>query len=210
MRGIFEDVSRKELARFPTSITDFWGRSLSYQLVDAPSGGPGFTISSIAEDREFSSAKTPLPLIIADARLPGEILIPANATIFEFSPWELGYFDSSSINGFAPLKYFGSRFYKVKLPKGEKCISGFDNVGFVKGTSSSLFNEALIALSVASSSSTFANRTSNFILEALKGDALQALQRIADPINRISSRTNWDISTWSPNPFKGWNRRAIA
>ncbi|KAM4057350.1 lysophospholipase catalytic domain-containing protein [Hirsutella rhossiliensis] len=182
LSDIFNRVWQKELAHFPTSITDFWGRALSYQLVDAPSGDPGLTFSSIAEDREYSSAKTPLPLIIADGRSPGEILIPANTTIFEFSPWELGSF-GQSVNGFAPLMYIGSRFDKGKLPTCEECINGFDNVGFVMGTSSSLLNQILVEL---------------------KKVTLPTLDFVVDSIlNQLSAQANWDIAIWAPNPFEG-------
>lgn len=38
---IYSTVQAKEDAGFNTTITDYWGRGLSYQLVNAANGGPG-------------------------------------------------------------------------------------------------------------------------------------------------------------------------
>jgi hypothetical protein len=38
---LFQTVDDKHNAGFNTTITDYWGRALSYQLVDASNGGPG-------------------------------------------------------------------------------------------------------------------------------------------------------------------------
>lgn len=77
-------VNDKEDAGFNTSITDYWGRALSYQLINATDGGPDFTWSSIADQDFFTSGSVPLPLLVADSRKPGEVLVPANTTVFTF------------------------------------------------------------------------------------------------------------------------------
>ena len=64
-----------------------WGRALSYQLVNASDGGAGYTMSSLATQRFLSDGDAPLPIIVADEREPGEILISSNTSVFEFSPW---------------------------------------------------------------------------------------------------------------------------
>src|SRR5699024_2735824 len=135
----------KDQAGYDRSITDYWGRMLSYQLINATDGGPGFTFSSIADDAGFSSGKTPLPFLIADGRAPGQKVSSSNSTIFEFTPWELGSSDPT-LDGFVPLRYVGSKFNNGTLPSSEKCIEGFDNAGFVMGTSSSLFNQIVLYL----------------------------------------------------------------
>ncbi len=38
---LIDSVKDKAAAGFDTSITDLWGRALSFQLIDAPLGGPG-------------------------------------------------------------------------------------------------------------------------------------------------------------------------
>lgn len=45
---IFKDVEGKKDAGYDTSITDYWGRALSYQLINATDGGPAQTFGSIA------------------------------------------------------------------------------------------------------------------------------------------------------------------
>lgn len=72
---------------FETSITDFWGRALSYQLVNASQGGPGVTFSSVANQDFFSSGQAPLPILVADERAPGQLTVPSNTTVYEFNPW---------------------------------------------------------------------------------------------------------------------------
>ena len=82
-----EQVSGKDDAGFDISITDYWARALSFQLINAPDGGPAYTWSSIALADDFQNGQTPMPIIIADERQPGEILIPGNTTIFEMNPF---------------------------------------------------------------------------------------------------------------------------
>lgn len=136
---ILSDTDDKDDAGFNITITDYWGRALSFQLVNATDGGPAYTISSIAEQDWFTSGNTaPMPFIVADGRRPGESLVSSNTTVYSFNPWELGSEDPT-IYGFAPLKYVGTNFTDG-APRTDECVTGFDNVGFVMGTSSSLFN----------------------------------------------------------------------
>ncbi|KAL2870210.1 lysophospholipase family protein [Aspergillus lucknowensis] len=182
-RDIYDQVQHKEDANYETSITDYWGRALSYQLVNASNGGPSFTWSSIALSNEFQDANMPLPILVADGRFPGELVISSNATVYEFNPWEFGSFDPT-IYGFAPLEYLGSRFENGSLPEDESCVRGFDNAGFVMGTSSSLFNQFFLQL----------NDTGlpDFLTESISG----LLGEIGEDNN--------DIAVYSPNPFFGW------
>ena len=72
---ISDDVSAKSDAGFNRSITDYWGRALSYQLIGAESGGPAYTWSSIALEDKFVSGDTPMPLLVADGRGPDTKLV---------------------------------------------------------------------------------------------------------------------------------------
>ena len=84
------DTENKDDAGFNITIVDYWGRALSFQLVNATNGGPAYTWSSIAEQDWFTNGIAPMPFIVADGRRPGENLITSNATIYSFNPWELG------------------------------------------------------------------------------------------------------------------------
>ncbi|KAF4211358.1 hypothetical protein CNMCM5878_002692 [Aspergillus fumigatiaffinis] len=173
-------VDGKSDAGYEVSITDYWGRSLSYQLINATEGGVSYTWSSIALSKDFQAGTMPMPLVIADGRAPGEILVPTNTTVFEFNPWEFGTWDES-LSTFVSLEFLGSNFSEGTLATGETCVRGFDNAGFIMGTSSSLFNQAFLQI----------NDT----------DAPPAVRNsISAILGRIGSENN-DIAVYKPNPF---------
>ncbi|KAF2398641.1 lysophospholipase [Trichodelitschia bisporula] len=183
---IFNQVRDKVKAGFDSSITDYWGRALSFQLINAPAGAPGYTWSSLADSGPFSRGDAPMPLIVADGRAPGEIVISLNATVFEFTPFEMGSHDPT-LFGFAPMKYVGSNFTAGSLPSSEACVTGFDNAGYVMGTSSSLFNQFLLQLDAVPGVPQFLR------------DALNSV------LGKLDKNQN-DIADWTPNPFLGWNK----
>ncbi|KAI9766630.1 MAG: Lysophospholipase 1 [Geoglossum simile] len=177
-------VSDKFDVGFNTTLTDYWGRGLSYQLVSGQDGGPGVTFSSIALDQQFIDGNIPMPVIVADGRAPGQLLISSNTTVFEFTPFEFGSSDPT-VYGFAPLRYLGTKFTKGIVPKDEKCVQGFDNAGFIMATSSSLFNAFLLQLN---------------------GTGIPTILKnaIRDILNTISESEE-DIADYTPNPFFKWN-----
>lgn len=172
---------------FDTSLTDYWARALSFQFVNATDGGPGFTWSSIQNDSDFSNANAPFPILVALERAPGDSVLSINSTNIEFNPFEMGSFDPT-LYGFAPLKYLGSNFTNGKLPDDQKCIAGFDNGGFIMGTSSSLFNQIILQLN---------NDTS--APDVIKS----ALQSVLTALGQSDN----DIADYTPNPFEGYNNR---
>ncbi|KAK4128916.1 hypothetical protein N657DRAFT_629925 [Parathielavia appendiculata] len=179
-------VSDKRDADFETSITDYWGRALSYQLIDAPDGGPSYTFSSIADDDDFSNGRAPFPILLADSRYPGERIISLNATVFEFNPFEMGSWDPTTF-GFVPIRYLASNFSGGVVPSGGRCIRGFDSISYIFGTSSSLFN-AFLLQNISS-----IDGVPDFLLQAAVG----VLESLDD--------SNNDIAQYVPNPFLGWN-----
>ncbi|KAK0733542.1 lysophospholipase [Lasiosphaeria miniovina] len=183
--AVARQVDQKDEAGFNTSLTDYWGRALSYQLVDAPDGGPAYTWSSIAEDESFKRGLVPFPILVADARAPGETIISLNATVFEFNAFEMGSFDPTTF-GFTPVNYLASNFSGGVVPANGKCVEGFDQVGYVMGTSSTLFNQFLLnnISSVAS--------VPKFVVDAIE----KILEDLSDDRN--------DIAQYAPNPFLGW------
>jgi lysophospholipase len=182
--NIYKEVGAKADAGFNTSITDYWGRALSYQLVNASDGGPAYTWSSIQLQDSFANADSPMPIVITDARAPGELLIPGNTTIYEFNPFELGTWDPTTY-GFAPLEYIGSKFSGGVLADNEQCVRGFDNVGYVMGTSSSLFNQFLLRVNTTS----------------IPGVAKTFVEKILGAFGQ----DNNDIADYTPNPFYSYH-----
>lgn len=182
--SLYNDVNDKHDAGYNTSITDYWGRGLSYYLVNASDGGPAYTWSSIANDDGFKNGNTPMPISVSDGRSPDETFIfSVNATNFESNPFEFGSWDPT-VYGFAPMKYVGSRFSGGQLFENESCVAGFDNAGFIMGTSSSLFNTLILNLNGTSAPSILKNA-------------------LAGILNALGEDKN-DISDWI-NPFYYWN-----
>ncbi|KAF2642808.1 lysophospholipase [Massarina eburnea CBS 473.64] len=187
-KNLVDTVTSKEESpgTFNVSLTDFWARALAFQFVNATDGGPAFTWSSIQDDDDFKNANNPFPLLVAIERNPGETLISTSATNIEFNPYEMGSYDPT-LYGFAPLKYLGSNFTSGQIPNGEQCVRGFDNAGFIMGTSSSLFNQVLLNIGTQD-------------VPAIINNAIQGiLTRIAD--------NDDDIADYTPNPFLGFNGR---
>jgi lysophospholipase len=125
-----------------------------------------------------------MPIIVALERPAGQLQIPENSTVFEFNPWEMGSYDPGN-PAFAPLRYVGSRFTNGSLSPDSECIAGVDNVGFVMGTSSSLFNQAFLQIARTEGAP-------DLLVRALNA----TLFRIGEE--------NRDIASW-PNPFFQYN-----
>ncbi|KAI9702414.1 MAG: Lysophospholipase 1 [Candelina mexicana] len=187
--NINDAVSKKSEAGFNTSITDYWGRALSFQLINATNGGPGYTFSSIADDQTFKDGNSPMPILIADSRAPGEKLISNNATVYEFNPFEFGTFDPTTF-GFVPTRYLGSNFSNGVLPDGQRCVRGFDNAGYVMGTSSTLFNQFLLQINDT-------NGPAKNVPSVVKNAIIKVLENIGQDNN--------DIADYTPNPFFGYH-----
>ncbi|KAH6604066.1 lysophospholipase [Trichoderma cornu-damae] len=183
-RELFDAVDGKGNAGFNTTITDYWGRALSYQLVNATDGGPAYTFSSISNDTDFATAQAPMPLIVAIERTSGQLQVASNSTIFEFNPWEMGSYDPG-LEAFAPLKFVGSNFTNGSIPRDGECFAGVDNAGFVMGTSSSLFNQAFLQIGRVQG-------VPDFLIGAINA----TLANIGEE--------NRDVASW-PNPFFRYN-----
>ena len=181
---IEDEVSEKSDAGFNTTITDYWGRALSFQLVNATDGGPAYTFSSIALDDTFLSGQIPFPVLVSDARAPNTKIVSLNSTVYEFNPFEMGSWDPTTY-AFAPTRYLGSNFSAGSIPTDEQCVEGFDQAGFVMGTSSTLFNQ--------------------FLLDVNTTSLPQALQSIFTNILQDIGEDNNDIAQYQPNPFYHFN-----
>ena len=168
----------------PTSVTDYWGRALSYQLVNDTGGGPAYTFSSVTYGEAFIRAQIPFPILVANSRTPSSAASPLNSTVFEFNPYETGSWDPATY-GFAPTRFLGSDFSGGVVPPAGSCVQGLDNAGFVVGTSSSLFNAFLLR-----------NLTSAGNVPPAVAGAVASLLG-ADAVDE-------DVARWAPNPFFGF------
>ena len=182
---LHEEVEEKEDAGYNISFTDYWGRALAYQFVNASDGGPSYTWSSIRNDSSFAEGKTPFPLLVADSQIAHQLSFsPTNTTCFEFSPFELGSWDPTNY-GFVDLEYLGSNFSDGSLPGDQQCVRGFDNVGFTMGTTSSIL--------------------SSLVVTGLVGALPSSVQTLLGAVVNETKVDNGLVSLYEPNPFKGWN-----
>jgi lysophospholipase len=120
--------------------------------------------------------------MVALERAPNQLNVTLESTVFEFNPWEIGSYDIKR-SAYAPLRLIGSSFPDglVSKENGAKCVRGFDNVGFIMGTSSSLFNSAFLAVQKTDEKGR---------LHAFVEDTLQTI-----------GNENLDVARW-PNPFR--------
>ncbi|BAO37882.1 lysophospholipase [Kluyveromyces marxianus DMKU3-1042] len=190
--NIFESISRwddisdavedKKDAGYNTSITDIWGRALSYGFFPSlKDGGVGYTIDSLRDSDVFKNAEMPFPISLAVGRYPGTSVINLNATNFEFNPFEMGSWDYT-LHSFTDIKYVGTNVSNGRPKEKGQCVAGYDNTGFVLGTSSSLFNQFLLQLNTT--------KLPKFLFNMIQ-DFLTDLSEDSD-----------DISIWAPNPFR--------
>ncbi|KAI1076134.1 lysophospholipase [Whalleya microplaca] len=184
-KDVNDQISDKRDAGYDVSVTDPWGRALSYQLINAQDGGPAYTFSSIQDWDSFTAANVPMPILVADERAPNTMIVSMNSTVFEFNPWEMGSFDPT-VYGFAPTRYVGSNFTNGSVPSNGHCVRGFDAYSFVMGTSSSLFNA--------------------FLLQNLSSpDVPSFITTAVENILTDIGNDNNDIAVWRPNPFYGYH-----
>ncbi|SMN18907.1 similar to Saccharomyces cerevisiae YOL011W PLB3 Phospholipase B (lysophospholipase) involved in phospholipid metabolism [Maudiozyma saulgeensis] len=200
-------IQAKQDAGFETSLTDVWGRALSYNFFpNLNRGGIDYTWSSLRNAKVFQEAQMPFPISLSDGRYPGSSVINLNATLFEFNPFEMGSWDSS-LNAFFDVRYLGTNVsngipinpYKeenteatTKVTKDDvdviednhECIIGYDNTAFIMATSSTLFNQFLLRIN------------------STKLPVPKFITRLATHfLNDLSQDYN-DIAVYHPNPFK--------
>lgn len=179
---LWDDVSAKEDAGFEISLTDTWGRALSHQFFpELINYGNSLLWSQIRDMDAFTNHEMPFPIVVADGRTPGSYVISGNSTVFEFNAYEMGSWDPS-LYAFSDVKYLGTQV-KNGEPVNGTCVGGFDNAGFIMGTSSTLFNQFVLQINTTSLSS-----------------ALKSI--ITKLLDDVSSDQD-DIAVYKPNPFKG-------
>ncbi|KAG9245615.1 lysophospholipase [Calycina marina] len=99
-------------------------------------------MSAVTSQPSFMLRNVPYPIITAQAvDLSGTVCAPpVNASHYEFTPYEFGSWDPT-IGAFTPTKYLGSSLSAGKPVSTNSCITNYDNLGFVIGTSSALLND---------------------------------------------------------------------
>lgn len=181
---IAADIIAKGSAGFPVSLTDPWGRMLSYQVMSGSEGAVDVTMSDISSLSSFTSFNSPFPIVTASDITPnsGECEPDADGAIYEFNPFEFGSW-SDDISAFVQSEYLGSN---ITAGSASQCVTGFDNIDWVLGTSSMLLNE--------------------YICNASLGVDVTTLfpSSMITVVERFTSADEYGYSLL-PNPFKGFN-----
>ncbi|KAL7420921.1 Lysophospholipase 1 [Cryptotrichosporon argae] len=189
---LVSEVDAKSDLNFPTQITDYWALALGNHLLPTQyrlDTSPNFTIAQLPDlVPAYANASLPMPIIIAAEREAGEIIIAENSSVWEFTPYEFGSWawgSQTKVPGaFTSVEFLGTAVNNGQ-PNGT-CYKGFDQLSFVMGTSSTLFNSALISLVESDD-------------DSIITDALEAI------LTEIGEDEN-DVSR-IPNTFYGWTNQ---
>ncbi|GBE81631.1 Lysophospholipase 2 [Sparassis crispa] len=201
---LIEEASGKALEGFPVTITDVWARALSRHFVNGTSvqnfanstlpHGAGITLSSLANLPSFQSYVQPFPIITADSIaqrentsniVPGNT-VPLTDPIYEFNVYEMGSFDPV-LGAFTPTKFLGSS-------NGSLCTTGFDQLPFVQGVSSNLFNAANTSTSSLQNSSIYP--IIQLLEKIIPEQGLElALAQLPNPFHGLAPQTYTDTNT---------------
>ncbi|EDO18854.1 hypothetical protein Kpol_1023p23 [Vanderwaltozyma polyspora DSM 70294] len=180
---VFQAIASKQEAGFNTTLADYWGRALSYDFFPTlPQGGAGLTWSTIRDSDVFRRGLMPFPISVTDVRHPYSGITYMNSTIVEFNPFEMGSWDPS-LNSFADVKFIGSDVSNGTAVNEGQCIAGFDNAGFVLGTSSTLFTPSMVEA-----------------VELILGNSTNTT--VGELLISMISNDNEDVALFAPNPFR--------
>ncbi|KAL8292734.1 hypothetical protein RQP46_001346 [Phenoliferia psychrophenolica] len=136
--------------------------------------------SDIQYTANFESAALPFPIVVTTSRVSVDdqtdaespfTVIPITNTQFEITPYTFGSFDPT-LAAHVPVENAGTRLIKGALPSGtSECTIGFENAGFVIGSSAALFNGAddLSDLNTVPTTSYTFESADNQILELTDG-----------------------------------------
>ncbi|KAK4702983.1 lysophospholipase, partial [Phenoliferia sp. Uapishka_3] len=153
---ILADVRAKADVGFPVSLVDVWGRALAFHFFNgtdrtnfynetAPHD-QGLLWSSIKYTQNFDNFAMPFPIVVSTSRVSEQMqnssdttVIPLSNTQFEFTPYTWGSFDPT-LMARIPLELAGTYADNGVPTNSTSCVNGFENAGFVIGTSAALFN----------------------------------------------------------------------
>ncbi|KAI9656685.1 MAG: hypothetical protein M1831_004595 [Alyxoria varia] len=141
---IVDDLKDKKKAGWDVGIVDVYARLLGYLWLMGKDGGRTEHLSTLpASQSLFQSNDVPLPIWTAigvDSNSGKcQANIPEDSPQFEFTPFDFGSWDAS-VSAFASQNALGSTKNDQNT---EVCATGFDNLGFVMGTSADVFNVAV-------------------------------------------------------------------
>lgn len=199
---ILIDITAKESAGFTSTLTDIWARLLGYQMLSGTDGGVASSLSGISAKSKFVSHSVPYPIITSlNTDLTQGSCVPgANASVWELAPFESGSW-AEDIAAFIPSKYLGSSLSNG-APSESKCVNGFDNLGFVLGTSSNVFNDAAFSVSsLGPTLNTLCTESVGVPDSSGLGKAITALETVFPTLTTGLASAVDEFYALYPNPF---------
>lgn len=194
-RDLNSEVRAKRLTGYPTSLTDYWGRALARKVFPSSQKHTYATFSSIRQFASFQNFSQPFPIVSSVEKAPGVEEDSVYSHVYEFNPYEFGSWDSY-LNLFADTMYLGTPLFngttllRAATDNATICVMGYDNLGFITGTSSSIFN-------------TLFEYVFNMILK-MELESSMLLSRVLKMFgitNALKSRVRPEYAVYSPNPF---------
>ncbi|KAK0534441.1 hypothetical protein OC842_002630 [Tilletia horrida] len=190
--GLVKDVGDKAavVGRDYTSLVDYWSNALRQHLVNSsyPNDGVATTWSDIRNTSSYVNASYPFPIVIADEREPGEILISLNSSIWEFTPVEFGNWLPSNA-AFMPIDSLGTALNNgISQERDGLCYAGYDNFGYTVGTSSALFTALFQRLIQSNGSSII--KDALLVITGLVAALGNDVTQIANPLRGYGNGNN--------------------
>ncbi|KAI0066051.1 phospholipase B [Artomyces pyxidatus] len=183
-----------------TSLTDPWARMISFHFLNQTSRdnfftndtahGAGQLWSKVPETPPWLEHVPPFPIIQADSRPVGSNLttaLPPGPVVYEITPMEFGSWDPD-LSAMMNISYVGTHLNNGVPDNDTACVTGFDQTGFVMGTSASLFNQIL-------------DRAHNDIQGFDDSAAKSILYVLSRQLAEVRTRAD-DVANW-PSPFQG-------
>ncbi|KAL0581866.1 hypothetical protein V5O48_000234 [Marasmius crinis-equi] len=198
--SVLWSVMAKANTGIDTSLTDVWARMISYHFLNQTTmrnfftndsaHGAGQLWSSLPNIPAFQQHLVPFPMLVSDSRpfkSNSTSVLTLDPVVYEITPYELASYDPNLSAG-ANLTYAGTHMTNGTPESGSSCVTGFDQVGFVMGSSASLFNQIL-----------------DFAHNTLKGwsdsDGAGLLYVLSRQLSAVRTRAD-DVANW-PSPFHG-------
>ncbi|KAF9264260.1 phospholipase B [Marasmius fiardii PR-910] len=198
--SILWSVMAKANTGIDTSLTDVWARIISYHFLNQTTPqnfftndsahGAGQLWSSLPDIPAFQQFQVPFPMMVSDSRPFKSNLTTAltlDPVVYEITPYELASYDPNLSAG-ANITYAGTHMTNGKPEGGSTCVTGFDQVGFIMGSSASLFNQIL----------DFAHNTLQGFSDS---DGAGLVYLLSRQLSAVRTRAD-DVANW-PSPFHG-------
>lgn len=203
--SINSDLAAKKAAGFDSTIVDGWSRLLSYVFLPDPNKGAGSHFSAVTKQLSYLIRSAPFPIITAlNVDVSGVSCVPEDASpTWEFTPVEMGSW-APTVSAFVSTQYLGTVFSQGVPVDMKNCINGFDNLGYITGTSSSLFNDPGIQTGQIATIAAFCQlppSSSTVSPNAINTEFLADVLKLPSQVPSISLKAVGDLFAAFPNPF---------